>query len=385
MGFFSKIFKGVKKVFKKIGKGIKKNVMRFGKFMDKIGIVGQIAMSFILPGIGGALLKGLGGALGKVGAWAATAGGNALVQGAKAVIGTATKFITQGARVFNTVTSGIKNFASEITKTALNKIPGITVEGASKTFFGTDGSIFGANGALGKAATATGKTWNTTIGSSKWMKQFDPLAEAKGLQSQITDIVSESTGFKPATALPEDFKYGSKLPEGFTPATVGQPTSLLGAPVAPPTVSVDAATFDYNTMYSPQVTPAPEAVMPKGADIDYESMYSPASTNTDTGFRFYEEAAAETAGLTYTGKAVTGAFGEGVKQVASTAITDYLTPDEPAPRPYAEVVNLGQMSVAESEALDYGSGFGFNRIQQDYLRSMPTYVPRNTWQTRMMS
>ena len=33
MGFFSKVFKGVKKVFKKIGKGIKKVATKVGKFM----------------------------------------------------------------------------------------------------------------------------------------------------------------------------------------------------------------------------------------------------------------------------------------------------------------------------------------------------------------
>ena len=56
MGFFSKIWKGVKKTFKKIGRGIKKAFKSFGKFMGKIGIVGQIAMMFILPGIGNAMM-----------------------------------------------------------------------------------------------------------------------------------------------------------------------------------------------------------------------------------------------------------------------------------------------------------------------------------------
>ena len=57
MGFFKKLFKGVKKVFKKVGKGIKKVVGKVGKFMNKTGIVGQIALSFLLPGIGAALVK----------------------------------------------------------------------------------------------------------------------------------------------------------------------------------------------------------------------------------------------------------------------------------------------------------------------------------------
>ena len=60
MGLFKKVFKGIGKVFKKIGKGVKKVFKKFGKFMGKIGIVGQIAMMFVLPGIGAALMKGFG-------------------------------------------------------------------------------------------------------------------------------------------------------------------------------------------------------------------------------------------------------------------------------------------------------------------------------------
>ena len=64
MGFFSKVWKGVKKTFKKIGKGIKKGFQKFGKFMGKIGWLGQIAMSMILPGIGSLFANGLGSMLG---------------------------------------------------------------------------------------------------------------------------------------------------------------------------------------------------------------------------------------------------------------------------------------------------------------------------------
>tara|TARA_A100001015_G_C14884071_1_gene669622 strand:+ start:881 stop:1156 length:276 start_codon:yes stop_codon:yes gene_type:complete len=64
MGFFKKVFKGIKKVFKKIGKGIKSAVKGIGKFMDKIGIVGQIGLMFIMPGIGELLAQGFNGAAG---------------------------------------------------------------------------------------------------------------------------------------------------------------------------------------------------------------------------------------------------------------------------------------------------------------------------------
>lgn len=87
MGLFKKIFKGIGKVFKKIGKGVKKVFKKFGKFMGKIGIVGQIAMMFVLPGIGAALAKGFGalwtGVVGQTAAQAtAAAAGQAAGQAA---------------------------------------------------------------------------------------------------------------------------------------------------------------------------------------------------------------------------------------------------------------------------------------------------------------
>jgi len=97
MGIFKNIVKGVGKVFKNIGKGVTKVFKKFGKFMNKIGIVGNIAMMFILPGIGAALAKGFGaiwtGAIGQTAAQA-TAAANA----ATAVAGnTATQAAIAGA------------------------------------------------------------------------------------------------------------------------------------------------------------------------------------------------------------------------------------------------------------------------------------------------
>lgn len=392
MGFFSKIFKGVKKVFKKIGKGIKKVVAKAGKFMDKIGIVGQIAMSFILPGVGGALLKGLGNTLGRVAAWAGTAGGNALIQGAKAVIGTATKFVTQTARAFNTVTSGVKNFLGETIKTAVNKIPGISVEGAADSFFiGKDG-FFGADTAFGRAAGATAETWNTTIGSSKWMEQFDPLAGAKETQRQITNIVSESTGLQPKpqqvgdfdlnieSPLPEDFKFGSKLPEGYTPATVGQPKlapSLLEA--APPaTPVIDGSAVDYSTMYEPKVPATPV----DGSTIDYSTMYErKVSAVTDNGFNFYEAGAGtgvKKAGINLTGEALTGAGLEIAKEYLSPSVDTGYGGQVAYGGPSAM---LSTYQVEEAAPLPQ---FGFPMFQFDIAQPGDAYYrPMSSWKRAM--
>ena len=123
MGFFKKIFKGVKKVFKKIGRGIKKVVKGVGKFMNKIGIVGQIALMFI-PGIGpmlSTMFKGMGGiAAGALRAMGPI--GGQILKGAQFVIGKAGKFITAGKEAFGTITDGIGSFVKEFTKTGLNKL-----------------------------------------------------------------------------------------------------------------------------------------------------------------------------------------------------------------------------------------------------------------------
>ena len=169
----------LRKSFKKIGKGIKKAFMKFGKFMGKIGVLGQVAMFFILPGIGAALFKGVTGAFGAIvgttGAQAATAASaavtagtataaqtalagtvaagsaagasatavaastaaqaaaatgmagsaNALIAGAGKVLQYAGKAASMPGKVFNSVTSAVTNTIGEFSKTALQKIPGV--------------------------------------------------------------------------------------------------------------------------------------------------------------------------------------------------------------------------------------------------------------------
>ena len=140
MGFFKKIFKGVGKVFKKIGRGIKKTVGKIGKFMNKIGIVGQIAMAFILPGIGNALMNGIGGIASSMVTNTLGGIGGAIVKGAGHVVSAAHKFVTVGKNAFNTVTEGVTKFIGEFSKTALNKIPGVNIKSASTNFFGKGGA-----------------------------------------------------------------------------------------------------------------------------------------------------------------------------------------------------------------------------------------------------
>ena len=87
MGLFKKLGKKLRGFFKRIGKGIKKGFKKFGKFMGKIGILGQIAMMFILPGIGSAMLKGLGSITGISAAGTASAAAGASASAAATAAG----------------------------------------------------------------------------------------------------------------------------------------------------------------------------------------------------------------------------------------------------------------------------------------------------------
>ena len=141
MGFFSKIWKGVKKVVKKIGKGIKSAFKKFGKFMGKIGILGQVAMMFILPGIGAALGNAF---MGTAGALATnTVGGalGAIGQAAGKVMQFVGNTVSKVGNVFNNVTKGVTDTLGNFAKTASNKMFGTSFDAASN-FFGAGDSAF---------------------------------------------------------------------------------------------------------------------------------------------------------------------------------------------------------------------------------------------------
>ena len=158
MGFLKKLWKKtVGKVWKKIGKTVKSVFKKFGKFMNKIGIVGQIAMSFILPGIGNALMAGFGSAT------AALAGGalGSIGKAAGWVLGKAGTFVKTIATGFKTVSGAVTDFIGTTAKYVGGKL-GI---GTSQTF----GQAFGSEGFAGRLTDSFSKLgeqasnfWNST-------------------------------------------------------------------------------------------------------------------------------------------------------------------------------------------------------------------------------
>lgn len=137
MGLFSKIKKGFKKVVSKIGKGIKKTVKKVGKFMDKIGIVGQIGLALVLPGIGSMMGSLAGGMM---------SSSIGFVKGAGQLLNAAVNIGTKATSMFKSVTEGVGKVIGDVVGATLNKIPGAAdlikgvtgggVDISSKTFAG---------------------------------------------------------------------------------------------------------------------------------------------------------------------------------------------------------------------------------------------------------
>lgn len=173
MGFFSKIFKGVKKVFKKIGKAIKKVFKKVMKAVGKLGIFGQIGLALLLPGVGGLLGQFTAG----------LAKGGGIIS---KIVGTATKFAKTVGNVYKTVTNGVSEFVKKVGGKVLEAIPGVPK---------TEGNLFDAFGEWAKGV----KTDASKI-LDPWKSTEDILAR--------DNIVPTGTGDEAAKAAIEDTASG---------------------------------------------------------------------------------------------------------------------------------------------------------------------------------
>jgi hypothetical protein len=177
MGFLSKIGKGLKSAFKKVGKAIKSGLNSIGKFMDKIGIVGQIGLSLLLPGIGGMLASSFQGLVGAMGAYSGV--GSTIVKAAGGFLNSVGTVAGNMGKAFSSVTGAIKNVVGETLKFGANKL------------------------GLGKVASSLGSTFGsqglTDLGTSISKGSFDNITGAvKGLGASFKDIgTSFSDVFNP--------------------------------------------------------------------------------------------------------------------------------------------------------------------------------------------
>jgi len=278
MGFFKKIFKGVKKVFKKVGKAIKSAFKSVGKFMGKIGIIGQIGLALVLPGIGAMLgtgLQGLGGAL---------AGYSGI---GSSVVNAAGQFITKAVEIGGRV----GNFFSSVTE-GVTKVVGQTVGAAAKSIGITPESF------LGKGLSKVG----IDVGSASWEGVWKTTQEAmvnvvdagKNIFVPTVDSATASTLTSQTAQVQEGLQ--TQIEGGMTTPDVPAPTieqpSLLsprdmapptgGVTSAPPTVLESIQAGSYTTDASGTIVRKADVVGPDVPETFYEKVKA-------TGKGLYEE------------------------------------------------------------------------------------------------
>lgn len=206
MGFFKKIFKGIKKVFKKIGKAVKKAVKGIGKFMGKIGIVGQLGLALIMP----YALPALGSFLGtaatsmmqtSVGGFLGTA-----IKGAGHFLNAAVKVGTRVGSVFKSVTSAVMDTVGNMVGATVNSLPGGEAFGNfMKDLTGGAVDITGKNfsnawqatqEAWGKAGDSLGQLFSKSTFDSS-MNSFGIKANLK--ESMVGDFDTSKINYDPVT------------------------------------------------------------------------------------------------------------------------------------------------------------------------------------------
>jgi|TARA_R100000479_G_scaffold43741_1_gene20089 hypothetical protein len=148
----SSLARGVRKVVKKVGKAtgldglirrtgraIKSGLAKFGKFMDSIGIIGQIAVSLMLPAIGSALLKSVGFVTNTLAGVKGTTFAAKLARGVAKVGQFVTKSVSKVGNVYRNVTKGVTETITNFSKTLGNKIASVLPDGKLKSFFANSG------------------------------------------------------------------------------------------------------------------------------------------------------------------------------------------------------------------------------------------------------
>ena len=179
------LFKGIRKVFKKIGGAIKKQFKRVMKVVGKAGVLGQIAMMFVLPGIGGALMKGISGAFSKIVGSAATkvgakvAGDAALNAASSKVLETAVaesgKKVVVKAGTEAVVDKATQTLASEAGKAVTTKaLEGSGMLGSKNALVRGVGTVLEAAGNFVKVGAKAFST--VTEGVSSFIGEFGKTA-----------------------------------------------------------------------------------------------------------------------------------------------------------------------------------------------------------------
>lgn len=219
MGFFKKIFKGIKKVFKKIGKAVKSVFKKVGKFMGKIGIVGQLGLALVMP----YALPALGGlATGMMGTQVGGFLGSA-IKGAGHFLNAAVKVGTRVGSAFKSVTSAVTKTIGNMVGATINSIPGGKAFGGfMKELTGGAIDITGKN--FSTAWEATQNAWSkagSDLGQLFSKSTFDSSMNKFGIQASLEEGFQRA-GITDPIATPDQQTVG---------LLDGAPADMIGPPL----------------------------------------------------------------------------------------------------------------------------------------------------------
>ena len=109
---FKKVFKGFKKILKPIGRELKRGLKSAGKAFGKLGPIGTLALSLMLPGLG-TFMGSLGTVVGNVAATAPFAG--TIMGPVGQVISGVAKVAQAGGKVFNSISKYVGDTVNGLT------------------------------------------------------------------------------------------------------------------------------------------------------------------------------------------------------------------------------------------------------------------------------
>ena len=226
MGFFSKVWKGLKKGVKKVARGIKKVVKKVGRAVGKLGIVGQIGMMFLMPYAMGAL-GGMFGATGTLSSWSATLLGPQAGVFSKALGHTLNLINTAGTAVGNVYNSVSSTISGALDKTG-NFLKGRGFVATDPTnlisTIPTDSSIIPTDPSklAVEASTKTGVVLDTgkALGlPTPAVTPVDSLLAApkpKGSFLENINVFNKDSAIRQDIANFDAYDYGKKAVEGAT-------------------------------------------------------------------------------------------------------------------------------------------------------------------------
>ena len=238
--FFKKTFKSLKKGVKSLGRSLKKGLGKIGKAFGKLGPLGTLALSLMLPGLGTAFTS--------FGTWANTLSGplGAVMQG-----------VATAGNAVGTVYSSVTEMIGGVVRNTVGKIPvggGQNLAGTYDKFSGwVSNKLDTARKSFGMETSMTDTTLDSTLKSNaSSLKDVSSVTE-KQIQSTL------NAGLKPAdtSSLLAPSKDGLKL---------AQPDNLL----KDTSFNMETGKMDFSKM-------------PKAGDLNIDSLDTSNLARTELG------------------------------------------------------------------------------------------------------